>query len=205
MITTINEFKQLLESVQFNDNIRFENLHLDFHNDQHVYKLKAYINNELVGFVDYHEYNGEIFIDMIESLINNKYVGPSMMKFLADKYGYENIERTHFTDAGLKLRQKMDKYYNFDYNKHKESLNKHIDKSEIDKIKNPLVKQFLNDILLFGYNEAWERNLDEIKNINIDFNDVADIAEWIKHSPTNNNNPQDDVPDYILNELEKLK
>lgn len=99
-------FDNITESVEFNNDIRFENLHIDAHNDQHVYKLKAYINDKLVGYVDYHEYRGEIFIDMIESLLPKHNVGSSMMKHLADKYGYENIERTHFTEAGIKLRQK---------------------------------------------------------------------------------------------------
>ena len=203
-------FDNITESVEFNNDIRFENLHIDFHNDQHVYKLKAYINNKLVGFVDYHLYRGEVFIDLIESLLPKHNIGPSMMKYLADKYGYENIERTHFTEAGMKLRQKMDDYYNFDYDEYKKSLNKHIDKSEIDKIKYPLVKQFLNDILLFGYNEAWKKNLDKIRNFNnpnleLDFNEIADISEWIKNSPTNDNDPQDEVPDVIMNDLQKLK
>lgn len=104
----------------------------------------------------------------------------------------------------------MDDYYNFDYDEYKKSLNKHIDRSEIDKIKYPLVKQFLNDILLLGYKEAWEKNLDKIRsfnepNLELDFNEIADISEWIKNSPTNNNDPQDEVPDFIINDLKSLQ
>lgn len=213
MITTINEFKKYLnESVSFNDNIKFENLHINSHHDQHDYRLNAKLNDELVGYVEYAVFKDEVFISMIESLVSGKSVGPTMMKWLADKYGYENIERTQLTPDGMKLRKKMDDYYDFDYNKHKESQNKHIDVSIIEKIRNkhPLIASFMSDMVLYGNDKTWTKWIDKIRsgvfNIpnNLDINDIADITEWIKNSDTNNNDSDTEVPEPILKDLEKL-
>jgi len=214
MITTINEFKLYLESVQFNDNIKFENLHLDTHHDQHDYKLNAIIDNKIVGYIEYSIFRGQVFISMIKSLISGKNVGPTMMKWLADKYGYEKIERTQLTPDGMRLRKKMDDYYNFDYEEYKKSKNKHLSHNIIKKIRNkyPLVADFISDMVLLGYKDTWSKWLSKIdsgafkefERDVLDLNEVSDITEWIKDSATNDNETQEDVPEPIINDLKKL-
>lgn len=193
------------------DNISFEELHLDHHNSQDVMVMKMYKDKRLVAQADYSIYSGKIWIDMIEAFIKGKGYGPELMRELARRYGYENIERRSFTQDGIKMRQKLDKEFNFDYDEHLKKQNCHIDRTEIDEIKYKYIKSFLSDILLLGFKEALEKyreNQDlnnELNKINFDFNDIYDISKWIKHSPTNDNQDTDEVPEQIKNDFEILK
>ena len=209
MITTINNWKLF----ELNSNIKFENEYINFHNQQHDYILRAYVNNNLVAFAEYCEFRDKYYISMIKAVVPGYGYGKQVMLELARMYGYENIERRDLTPDGVKLRQKVDQELGFDYQKYKESQNKHIDIETIKQIKYPVLKQFLSDIVLFDYEEGWKKNIDALKqfenttefqNLNIDINDIAEIADWIKNSATNNNDPETDVPEYIMKELNKL-
>jgi len=209
MITTIKEYKIF----ELNSNIHFENEYINFHNQQHDYILRAYVNKNLVAFAEYCEFRDKYYISMIKAVVPGCGYGKQVMLELARMYGYENIERRDLTPDGVKLRQKVDKELGFDYQKHKESQNKHIDPQTISQIKYPVLKQFLSDIILFDYEEGWKKNIDKLKKfettddfklLNIDINDVASIADWVKNSATNNHSLEDDVPDYINTYLNKL-
>lgn len=212
MITTIKNWKLF----ELNSNIKFENEYINFHNQQHDYILRAYVNNNLVAFAEYYEFRDKYYISMIKAVVPGYGYGKHVMLELARMYGYENIERRDLTPDGVKLRQKVDQELGFDYQKYKESQNKHIDIENIKQIKQikyPVLKQFLSDIVLFDYEEGWKKNIDALKefenttefqNLNIDINDIAEIADWIKNSATNNNDPEIDVPEYIMKELNKL-
>lgn len=202
---------QITESI-FNKNLTFKNLHLDSHHGQHDYTLKAYLDGNLAGYIDYVIYDEIVTISLIESFIKGKNIGPSMMKWLADEYGYENIERTNLTDSGAYLRKKMDDYYSFDYKKHKEDQIKHLDVSIIDQIKHrhPLLAEYMLDVYNNGLTKTWDKWLDRIQtgelNIpgNLDINDIFDITTWIKGSKTNDNSITSETPEPILTDLKEL-
>lgn len=209
MITTIKDYKLF----ELNSHITFDNEYINFHNQQHDYILRAYVNKNLVAFAEYCEFRNKYYISMIKAVVPGYGYGKQVMLELARMYGYENIERRDLTPDGLKLRQKVDQELGFDYQKHKESQNKHINIEKIKQIKYPILKQFLSDIVLFDYDEGWKKNINKLKDfensnefihLNIDLNDIAEIANWVKNSATNNHDPEINVPDYINNYLNKL-
>src|SRR6478735_1062595 len=164
-------------------NYTYKDLHLDYIDDQHVYRTNMYKDKQLLAYVDYSVYKGKVYINFIESVIKNKGYGSMLMEYLASNYGYENLERTSLTDDGIKMRQKLDKKFNFDYHKHKESLSNHFDKSILDKIKDKDIKNFLKDMIVLGYKETWDKWKDYLIKYDLlnkyDFNDISDISFWI--------------------------
>ena len=98
-----------------------------------------------------------------------------------------------------------------------QSQSKHIDKSEIDKIPNDLIKNIILKFISDGhkktydyikgkFGEKWYEVLDFLeKDINMSFDDLYDISEWVKNSKTNDNYVFKDVPDFIISSLEKLQ
>lgn len=209
MITTINEFKLILES-----NIKFDNIHLDYHNNQNDYIINAKVNGEIVAYAEYSVYKGKVYISMIESFVKGKEYGKAVMLELAKLYGYENIERNSLTPDGIKLRKKVDKELNFDYDKYIEDQNKHINTDEISKIKNEFIKKIISYCIINGYTETYAKYKNEIqefiesnnyKKIGLDINDIFDICEWVKYSIENNNNTTHDVPKDIKYNLFKLQ
>lgn len=194
------------------DGLEFIDNHRDHAKGQDYHDITLKLNDEIVAHADYSVYNDVVQIDNIESIMKGKGYGQMIMKFLADKYGYENLERASLTPDGVKMRQKLDKH--FDYAKHIESKNKHLNPNVIENIKNPIIKGFVMDMVKYGYKDTWNKYLTNPKfkdlakeleaNYNIDFNDVATISEWVKGSVTNNNLPEDDVPHIVLKELSIL-
>jgi len=208
MITTIAQYRFLCESV---GQIKFTNLHIDHAYQQDDFRLEAHVGNHLVAYADYSEYRGQYSIKMIEALVKGHGYGKAIMHELAKMYGYENITRGNFTEDGFKLRQKVDKELGFDYDKWLESKNKHLTKEEtIDKIekKYPSIAKFMSDLCLFG-KDAWLKLDRSVSNCleadtDLDMNDIADIASWIKNSATNDNPTDVDVPYPIRADLKKL-
>jgi hypothetical protein len=208
MITTIAQYRFLCESVS---QIKFTNLHIDHAHQQDDYRIEAHVGDVLVAYADYSEYRGQYSIKMIEALVKGHGYGKAVMMELAKMYGYENITRGNFTEDGFKLRQKVDKELNFDYDKWLESQNKHLTREEtIEKVekKYPDVAKFMSDLCLFG-KDAWEK-LDRSvadcleADTGLDLNDVADIVSWIKNSAINDNPTDAEVPYPVRADLEKL-
>ncbi len=201
-------FESLLENnIKFIDNSR------DYSDGQHYKDIRLYVDGEEVAYADYSEFEDKVYIDNIEAKIKGKGYGQMIMKHLADIYGYENLERSSLTPDGVKMRQKLDKHFNFDYEKHLESKNKHLKVETIENIKNPLIKNFIFYMSKYGYQETWGKfkNLPEFLEMNktleeydLDWNDVSDIAEWVKGSKTNDNSPDEGVPHPVLSDLAKL-
>lgn len=203
--------KYILTFENFADNYEdysYEDLHLDYIDNQHIYRTNMFKDKQLLAYVDYSVYKDKVYINFIESIIKNKGYGSMLMEYLASKYGYENLERTSLTDDGIKMRQKLDKKFNFDYQKYKESISNHYDKSILDKIKNDTIKKFLKDMIVIGYTECWSKWIDYLRENNLlniyDFNDISEISNWIKGSVTNNNDPEDEPPYYITDLLNSL-
>jgi len=89
-----------------------------------------------------------------------------------------------------------------------DSNDKHIDKSVLEKINNPLLKGFLYDLVEKGREKAWSAWLDQMKESGLDdkydLNDIADISEWIKGSVENDNDPEETPPKYISDLLNSI-
>jgi len=213
MVTTLKDFRNLKESL---NNIKFVEETLNYHHNQYDMHMDAIIDNQIVAYADYSLYQGKIYIKMIESFNKGMGYGTELMKELAKRYGYENLERSQLTPDGVKMRKKLDNYFKFDYIKFKNSQNKHINIDVIKEIRSkyPIIADFLSDVVLYGKSKAWKKhiskikqyeNTDEFKKLNIDFNDIADISEWIKDSIENDNLSEDEVPEHIINDLDKIK
>lgn len=189
---------------------RYEDFHLDFHHNEHKYKVNMYSGDVKVAFVVYSDFENKIYIDFIESLVKDKGYGTMLMEYLADKYGYENIITPNLTEKGAKMRKRLDKKFNFNYKTHRESLNKHLNPHIIDEIKkkHPIVGEFLSDMIKIGYEETWKKWKEYLLDNDLlnkyDFNDISEISFWIKGSVTNDNNIEDDIPFYVQEEINKL-
>jgi hypothetical protein len=212
---TINELRLLVRKI-LKENIElsnyvFDDMHMDNHHGQHDYKvvMKDKEGNKL-AYADYTDYKGEITINFIESIVKGKGYGSMIMDYLANKYGYEKLERTNLTPDGVKMRIKLDKKYNFNYDDYKNSLSKHLNKSVIDNIlkKQPIIGKFLQDIIKYGNSKTFEHWIDYLQKTNLinkyDFNDIAEIGEWISGSVTNDNPINDSPPEFITDLISNL-
>lgn len=207
------KIRYILESLLENENYKFVDNSRDYSHGQHYKDIHLFVDGKEVAYADYSEFNGKVYIDNIESLVKGKGYGQAIMKHLAAIYGYENLERSSLTPDGVKMRQKLDKHFNFDYDKHIESQNKHLKPETIDNIKNPTIKSFIFSLAKNGYEYGWKEFLNNpefnslrttLDNIDLDWNDVAEIASWLKGSKTNDAYPDEEPPHPVLVTLSKL-
>lgn len=187
--------------------IHFEEFINDSYKGEEFGGMNMFMDGQIVAYVEYTKYDNELFIGDIQAIERGKGYGQMLMKYLASIYGYENLNRGMLTPDGIKMRQKLDKHFNFDPVKHQESKNKHLDASILKKIPNDIIRGFLEMIVNTGYQEAWAnfmhipdfRKLSDYfdKTYDFDFNDIAEIAGWVKGSTTNDHYPEDEVPDWV--------
>lgn len=195
----------------YGDGVKYEEYFNDSYKGESFGGMDMFVNGKFVAKAEYSKYNDEIHIANIEAIEKGKGYGQQLMKHLASIYGYENLIRGSLTPDGAKMRQKLDKHFNFDPVKHAESKNRHLKPSNLDRIKNNLIREFLQHMIKYGYQEAWVNfmNTPEFKKLNdfldktydFDFNDISMIAEWIKGSVTNDHDPEDEVPDWVTDKL----
>lgn len=100
MIKIINKLRRIASPVEIQE------IYQDFSHGQHNMRATATTNDELVGFVDYSVFDGEVSINYIES--KRKGIGSELIRFLAKNYDYENILWGMLTDDGANLKKKMD-------------------------------------------------------------------------------------------------
>jgi hypothetical protein len=208
----LKTYSEFLENISNNEVVKFENLHLNHAYGQDDYQLNAKIGKNIVAYANYSVFKGEVYINMIESIVKGKGYGRKVMLELARLYGYENITRNSFTPDGMKLRNRIDKELDFDYSKWRKEKSKHIKREEIAAIKNEPARKLIVDIVEFGYSDGFEKNLDKItnlqdylKNYDMDVSDLAVIAEWIVDSEYNTHDELDEPPRYVFDYLTKLK
>lgn len=191
------------------DDFNIINNHIDNYYGQDNYEATLYQknNNKPLARVNYVIYNNIITISIIEAFVKGKGYGKILMIYLSKKYGYENLKRSSLTVAGSKMRKELDDLFKFDYEKYIESLNKLIDNSEIDKIKNNYIKLFLKDLIENG-NYAWSYSKDiEDKVKPYDLDDIAEISQYVKkseHSKRFNGYSTEEPPEYVTDLLKKL-
>jgi hypothetical protein len=199
------------------DNYKIVDEHIDYFHGQHNYTAKLYSkgDNKLLATVLYSEYKGKIEIGSIQSHIRGEGYGQILMIYLAKKYGYKNLGRKILTDAGVKMRQRLDDLFDYDYKSDKDSNNKHLDRDILDKIskKHPLAGQILLFFVDYGKSQEDISNIfiqsselieDEGKSNVYDIDELYDISQWVKDSETNKNDIGIETPDYIKGMVKKL-
>ena len=139
----------------------------------------------LLAFVIYAIFQEKVYIQNIESKIKGKGYGTTLMEWLASKYGYENMERSSLTPDGVKMRSRLDKIFDFDY---EESQNKHYKPELIDKFRkiNPKLGEFMELVYKNGRSKGWEMWLNKYeRQVEVggwDLNDIDEIVEYIRGS-----------------------
>jgi len=139
----------------------------------------------LLAFAIYTIFQEKVYIQNIESKVKGKGYGTTLMEWLASKYGYENMERTSLTPDGAKMRSRLDKIFDFDY---EESQNKHYKPELIDKFRkiDPKLGEFMDLIYKNGRSKGWEMWLDKYERqgevAGWDLNDIDKIVQYIRGS-----------------------
>lgn len=87
----------------------------DGFNDWESKNVTLFIKNDDVAWCDYKVKDGKVYIDYIETEYEGHGYGQMIMKYLANIYGYENLERGSLTPSGKVMRQKLDKHFNYNY------------------------------------------------------------------------------------------
>lgn len=194
----------------YTDKYEFEEDSVNYYDRQHDMVMYMYMKDtkELLAKLDFSIYNDEVSIKFIKSIIKGYGYAEELMKEFCKKYKYEDIDFGGLTEEGSKLKRKLDKFYNYDYDKHMDSKNKHLSKDIIKNIKNNDIKEFLQNLIDLGDKEAWEimvKSPDYIKlRDEYDLNDIAEISYWIKGSLSNDNYPNYEPPLHVLKLLSIL-
>lgn len=147
--------------------------------------------------------------------INCQKIKGKKMTHIADVYLVKQFimnDRYYYVIVLEKLNtnQPFEKWYNELEKIFNNSINKHFDSSIIKWIekKHPEVSQFLNDMIVLGYEKTWEKWSDKLKDSDLinqyDWNDVSEISQWIKDSKDNNNDITDTPPHYVIDLIKKL-
>lgn len=186
------------------DEFTYKEESLNYHHGQTDMRINMYKGNKRVAYALYSLYNGKVYFQIIESIVKGYGYGTTLMKHLASIYGYQNLERRSLTPDGVKMRARLDKYFNYDYQEH---INKHYKPEIINKIgiKHKLVAEFLTNMINMGYEATWEKWLSSGKlTKDYDWNEISEISFWIKNSKTNNHDIEESPPEYVDDFIKSL-
>lgn len=190
--------------------VDFEETSYGAHHGQTDILVKAFIGDEQVGYLDYSEFEGNPYINMIEvdPTYRKKGIGEKLIMRLADRYGYSNIDWGFKTEGGLALQQKMDKILGYG-RQADENKSKHLNKDILNRFKSVSedIYRFMRDYYTIG-NKIWSQ-MDKYNETNyeidgVDPNDLADIVRWIDGAKENKNHREEEVPYAILNDISNL-
>ena len=82
-------------------------------------------------------------------------------------------------------------------------------KSVRELLKDETVKSFMMDMVKYDYDATWTKWIDYLvssgKDNEFDFNDISELTKWFKDSKTNDNYPDDEVPEWVISGMEDLK
>jgi len=85
------------------NNIRYDIEHLDSYNGQHNYELGMYVNDEIMGMVEYVLHDGELSVSniLVRPEFRRKGYGSRMMQYLKEKYKgeYEYVPSMQTSDG----------------------------------------------------------------------------------------------------------
>ena len=177
-------------------------------------KRSRYLGGGMFGYAHYIGNNTVMKITKDKSeAVNSRKVLGKKNKYLSNVYDVRAFKTARGEELYviilemLKTPKELPKIYE-KLKSHVESQrNVHLDVSVLNNIKDVIIRKFLMDIVKYGDRKGWEMNRENVKNYNdkkIDFNDIQEIADWIKGSLSNQNDPTDEVPNYIIKDLKKL-
>lgn len=99
--------------------INFKNNHMDNRHGENFYELIAYVGNELVGVLEYSEYESNLYVKMltVADKWKRKGVGTSLLKKLQEMNPKTEIELGYASDEGSKLLKTIEREFvpNKDY------------------------------------------------------------------------------------------
>lgn len=105
---TLKDYLKDLDNYEIND---IETQDIPFLKEKWM-KAELKVNNIICSKILYKmKYNGNIYIDVIQSYVKGFGYGFKLMLFLNDKYGHNKIKEGVLTKDGKKLRQKINKLY----------------------------------------------------------------------------------------------
>jgi GNAT superfamily N-acetyltransferase len=120
-----NNIKKLLREEVSKQNLKYEFEHLDSYSGQNNYELGLYLNNEIIGTVEYTTYDG--FITVSDILVRPEYrrkgYGSKMMKAIKENHPEFKYKPSFKTDLGAKFKHKdVDLYKEGQINESKSSI-----------------------------------------------------------------------------------
>jgi hypothetical protein len=191
-------------------NYKFEDDHMDHHHGQDDYRLYMYDHSgNLLAKVHYNVFQDKTYISFIESIVKGFGYGKIAMIYLAQKYGYENLLRSNLTSDGADMRVSLDDLFDFDYEAHLRSLDKHLSLDSLEGINDEGIKYFLYNLVKNGYSAGWDKWKDYLRDHGYydkyDMNDISEIAGWVRGSKSNDHYSDDEVPQHVLKLLSSLK
>jgi len=196
-------FKGFSDIFKF-DNVKKRNININNENLITIDNGKTVLlkkDSTLLAKVIYDKIDDKISISMIESYARG--YGKILMLHLIEEYGYDNIITKVLTKAGQKMMDDLNDLYNF--KKQSNFLNR---KDLFKSINNQLIITVLDNICEYGIKntlKAFKNDIIDNKINNIEIETLVDISSWIDDSVQNNHSIDDNIPDYIYDEIEKLK
>lgn len=100
--------KELSEDASVVGNIEYRDEHMDSHSGQHDYELGLYIDDEIIGMVQYTLYDGELTVKdiIVRPEFRRKGYGSKMMKYIKQKHPDYEYQPSMQTDLGSKFKHK---------------------------------------------------------------------------------------------------
>jgi GNAT superfamily N-acetyltransferase len=167
----MSKFNELYESI-INESIEFKDEYVNYYSGQYDYRINAIENGEVLGYIDYTDYNDEISIKYIE--VNPKHrrkgIGEQLVLQLQKKYPKTEIDWGMTTDDGTKL-----------YNKIKNKL--YVDKARLKKIASLKAKFKKNKAFLdksYKDKDPKSVNWDKVNDIQDEQDDIESEL-WIDY------------------------
>lgn len=125
--------KIIISESVIQENIKIENLHIDFRHGEHIYNLVAKINNKVIGKLNYGVYDEEPNVKMIE--VDGGWlrmgVATTLLKKLQSLYPEQEIDLGSSTEEGGKFLKSIKRV--FIPNKKYEKLNNRLIKIKSEK------------------------------------------------------------------------
>jgi hypothetical protein len=163
------------------------------------------------------EVNGNMVLkitsDHTEAINSNKILGKKL-NYIADIYKiftFNLDKKVYYVILLEKLDRSTISKTNRIYKSLKNWFNKlrnmHYDSGIIGVIgnKHPMVAEFLGDIVNMGYTIAWQKWADKLRgDKTYDWNDISELAEWIKGSKTNTHDISERPPEWVQDAMSVL-
>lgn len=182
------------------------------HNGQIDGRISAVdTSGEVVGYIDYTEYNDRLYIDFITTLgQTRKGTASAMIDYMlfATEMTYDKVLWGYTTVEGTALRAATDKRFGIKSRSSASTEVEVLDRSIIDVVaaKDKTAGAFLKDLVDLGV-DAWDKWNDNEWSFQYDYvNELADTAEWVEGTKFTERAPswRQSIPDSIIDLLQRV-